>query len=372
MSIVSTIHDETDKRRSAMVSAILARSAIAISKDGPMRADGSNPYRGHKLVDIARACLSHAGIRSEGMDQRALVAAAFTQSRSDFPVLLENVLHKTLQAGYMLQADTWSRFCKRGQVSDFRQHKRYRAGSLGNLDAKTELGEFRNKVIPDGERATITAATKGNIINISREAIIDDDLNALTSLSEALGRAAKRTVEADVYAVLALNSGMGPTLDDGITLFHASHNNVSTGAPTVAAFESARVVMSAQKDVGGNDFLGLQPAVWLGPDAISGQARVVVNSTFDPDASNKLERANIAAGIVRDLIGTPRLTGAPWYFFADKDEAPVLEVAFLDGLDAPYVEWQDGFNVDGARGKVRMDYGVAGCDYRGAVRSTGV
>lgn len=368
---VRTVEDEVDKHRSAMTTAILARSAVVLSKDGVVRADSSNPFRGHKLLDIARACLIQAGARVEGMDQRALVAAAFTQSRSDFPVLLENVLHKTLQGAYALQADTWSRFCKRGQVSDFRPHKRYRVGSLSNLDAKNELGEYRNKTIPDGERATISAGTKGNLINISREMIIDDDLDAFTGLAAAMGRAAKRTVEADVYAALALNSGMGPTLDDGVTLFHANHFNVSTGAPTVASFEAARVVMSAQKDVGGNDFLALSPAVWLGPDGISGQARVVVNSTYDPDAANKLQRANIAAGMVREVVGSPRLAGTPWYFFADPNEAPVLEVAFLDGVDTPYVEWQDGFTVDGVRGKVRMDYGVAGCDFRGAVRSTG-
>ena len=244
-------------------------------------------------------------------------------------------------------------------------------GSLSNLESKTELGEFRNKTIPDGEKASITAATKGNIINISRETVINDDMGALTDMAASLGRAAKRTVESDVYATLALNSGMGPTLADGVTLFHANHNNVSTGAPTVTSFEAARVVLSAQKDVSGNDYLALTPAVWLGPDGISGQARVVVNSTYDPDASNKLQRANIAANMVQTIVGTPRLSSTPWYFFADPAQAPVLEVAFLDGNDTPYIELENGFSVDGARWKVRLDYGIAGVDYRGAVRSTG-
>ena len=218
---------------------------------------------------------------------------------------------------------------------------------------------------------SITAATKVNIINISRETIINDDLGALTSVTSAMGRAAKRTVEADVYATLALNSGMGPTLDDGITLFHASHNNVSTGAPLVASFEAARVVMAIQKDVSSNDFLALMPAVWLGPIGLGGAARVVLNSTYDPDTANKLQRANIAAGMVQDIVDTPRLSGLPWYFFANPLEAPVIEVAFLDGNDTPYLELENGFSVDGSSWKVRMDYGVAGVDFRGAVRSTG-
>lgn len=368
--LIVTVKDETDKRLDAMAQSVMARACV-VTTAGAVRADGSNPYRGHKLLDLARASLQAAGFKTDGMDQRALVAAAFTQSTSDFPVLLENVMHKTLQSAYALQADTWTRFCARGSVGDLRAHNRYRVGSLSNLESKTELGEFRNKSIPDGEKASITAATKGNIINISRETVINDDLGAFTGLATALGRAAKRTVEADVYATLALNSGFGPTLQDGITLFHASHNNVSTGAPLVASFDAARVILAQQKDVSGNDYLALTPAIWLGPIGLGGAARVVLNSTYDPDTANKLQRANIAAGMVGDIVDTPRLSGLPWFFFANPSEAPVLEVAFLDGNDTPYLEMENGFSVDGSSWKVRMDYGIAGVDYRGAVRSTG-
>lgn len=367
---ITTVKDEADKRMDAMTQSVLARASIVTAK-GLVVADGSNPYRGAKLLDLARASLQAAGIRTEGMDQRALVAAAFTQSTSDFPILLENVMHKALQAAYALQVDTWTRFCARGSVSDFRAHKRYRVGSLSNLEAKTELGEFRNKSIPDGEKATITATTKGNIINISRETVINDDLGAFTGLSAALGRAAKRTVEADVYALLALNSGMGPTLDDGITLFHASHANVSTGTVSVASFDAARVIMAAQRDVSSNDYLDLRPAVFLANSALEGAAKVVLNSTYDPDTANKLQRANIAAGLVQDIVTSARAQATVWNFFANPQEAPVIEVAFLDGNDLPYLEMEQGFTVDGSRWKVRMDYAVAGVDFRGAVRSTG-
>lgn len=363
--------DETDKFREAAVQAIMARGAV-VTKDGPVRADGSNPLRGHKLLDIARACLVRAGVRVDGMDQRAIVAAAFTQSTSDFPLLLENTMHKTLLSAYAIAPDTWTRFCKRGSVSDFRQHKRYRVGSMSNLDAKNELGEFKTKAIPDGERSSIQAATKGNIINLSRETIINDDLEALTGLSGALGRAAKRTVEADVYATLALNSGLGPTLEDGKSLFHADHGNIGTpAANTVAAWDEARAKMAQQKDPSGNDFLDLRPAVWLGPTGLGGTARVLNGAEYDPDTANKLQKPNMVRGLVGDIVDTPRLSGTPWYLFADPMDAAVLEVAFLDGVDTPYLEQEAGFTVDGVRWKVRLDYGVAGIDYRGAVRNAG-
>ncbi len=114
-----------------------------------------------------------------------------------------------------------------GSVSDFCAHKRYRTGSFGDLDTVNELAEFKSKSIPDGEAASIAATTKGNIASISRQAIVNDDLGAFTSLATKLGRAARRSIEADVYALLALNSGAGPTMGDGNALFHSSHGNVA-------------------------------------------------------------------------------------------------------------------------------------------------
>lgn len=369
---VVTVSDARDKARAAFEQSILARSGIVLNvKEGVVRADSSNPYRGMKLLDVARACLVQAGLKVDGMDQMQIVGMAITQSTSDFPILLGNVMHKALQAAYAIQADTWSMFCARGTVTDFRAHNRYRVGSLSNYDALNENGKFKNKPIPDGEKESITATTKGNIINISRQAIVNDDLGAFMDLATAFGRAGKRTVEADVYATLALNAGMGPTLNDGLPLFDAAHNNVGTGAPSVDNFDAGRVKMSNQLDVGGNDYLGLSPAVFLGPESLRGNALVIVNSTYDPDAANKLQRANKVAGLVRDVVGTPRLSGTPWYFFADPNQAPVLEVAFLDGNDTPYLEMQPGFDQDGMAWKARLDYGVAGRDFRGAYRSTG-
>jgi hypothetical protein len=369
---VQTLADESDKRRDAVVSALLGRAGV--EQDAKVRASMSaNPFRGHKLLDLARASLQRAGVKTDGMGQMEIVAAAFTQGTSDFPVLLENTMHKALQAAYTRAALTWNRFCATGSVGDFRAHNRYRTGSFGTLDAVNELGEFTNKSIPDGEKASIQAATKGNIINLSRQAIINDDLAAFVGLSGMLGRAAARTVEVDVYALLALNAGLGPVMGDGKTLFHADHKNITTAAAlSMAAIDADRVAMASQLDVSGNDFLDLRPAVLLVPIGLGGTARSINDAQYDPDTANKLQKPNIVNGLFRDIVDSPRLTGTRRYAFADATEAPVLEVAFLDGASDPYLEVQDGFDVDGARYKVRLDYGVAATDYRGAITNAGV
>lgn len=368
---IITVADESDKRRLAIVDTLMVRANIA-TPEQRKNVQAYNPYRGHTLLDIARASLQAAGIKTDGMGKMEIVGSAFTQGTSDFPVLLENTMHKTLQQAYALQADSWTRFCARGSVSDFRAHNRYRVGSLGNLDSKNELGEFKNKAIPDGEKSSIIAATKGNIINLSREAIINDDLGSFVGLAAMLGRAAKRTVEADVYAALALNSGLGPTLGDGKSLFHADHNNITTGAAlSMLAIDADRVAMASQLDVGGNDYLDLRPQVLLVATALGGTAKSINMAEYDPDTANKLQKPNTVRGLFGDIVDTPRLSGTRRYLFASPSEAPVMEVAFLDGNDTPYLELEQGFTVDGSRWKVRLDFGIAGVDYRGAVTNAG-
>ena len=368
---VEKTEDEADKRIAAASDALLVRSGVAV--DAKVRASMSgNPFRGAKLLDLARASVERLGIKAAGMSQLEVVAAAFTQGTSDFPVLLENTMHKALQASYATAALTWSRFCATGSVSDFRAHNRYRLGSFGSLDAVNELGEFVNKTIPDGEKGSITAGTKGNIINLSRTAIINDDLGAFVGLAGMLGRAAARTVEVDVYTLLALNSGLGPAMADGKTLFHADHGNISTAAAiSMAAIDADRVAMAMQKDVSGNDYLDLRPSVLLVPIGLGGTARSINDAQYDPDTANKLQKPNVVNGLFRDIVDTPRLSGTRRYLFAEATEAPVLEVAFLDGVQEPFIELQNGFDVDGARYKVRLDYGVGAIDYRGAVTNAG-
>lgn len=370
-SSVSTVEDESDKRRGAAVSALLVRAGYG-SKD-QVAAQGGNPYRGMSLVEMARASLEAHGINAKGRDKRELVAAAFTQSTSDFPILLTDAIHRVLLASYSLQALTWQRFCMRGQVSDFREHKRFRVGSLGNLQPKNELGEYKNVHIPDGEKSSISAATKGYIINLSREMIINDDLGAFTGQAAAMGRSAARTVEADVYALLRENGGLGPTMADGKPLLHADHGNVAAtaAAPSSDAFSDLRVLMSQHKDVSGNDYLDLRPAVWLGPVGLEAQAKLINQAQYEPNPGKNALTPNISLGMFRDIVGSPRLDGTRYYAFADVNEAAALEVAFLDGVDTPFIEQEDAFDTDGARFKVRLDYGVAAHDYRGIATNAG-
>jgi hypothetical protein len=199
--------------------------------------------------------------------------------------------------------------------------------------------------------------------------IINDDLNAFSRLATMLGRAAARSIEIDVYALLASN----PTMSDGVALFHASHGNlIASGvAPSAVAFDAMRVAMAIQKDPSGNDFLDLRPSNLLIGIGQGATARVINDALYDPDTANKLQRPNLAKGIFNNIIDTARITGNEYYAFAAPEEEPTIEVAFLDGVQEPYMEQEQAFEQDGMKWKVRLDYGVAAIGWRGAVKNPG-
>jgi ATP-dependent Clp endopeptidase proteolytic subunit ClpP len=373
--------DQRDKFREGATNWLLVKAGVAPMVEAAAKARGetlridAGEFRGVSNVDLAREALGNASIAVPGRSPDAIVRdamtarSAITQTTSDFPVLFETAIHRTLQAAYATTPDTWSRFCGTGTVTDFRAHTRYLRGSFGALDQVNEAGEFKNKPIPDLAKEVIKAKTVGNMINLSRQAIINDDMQVFSGLAVDLGRAAKLTIEIDVYALLNSN----PLMNDGVALFHATHGNLAGAgaAPSVAAFDAIRVAMASQKDVSGTEYLDIRPSIGLFPIGLGGGARILNGSQYDPDAVNKLQRPNIVAGLLSDIVDTPRLSGTAYYFFADPNIAPALEVVFLNGVTEPFTDSQDGWRVDGVEWKVRHDYGTGAVNYRSAYKQPG-
>jgi hypothetical protein len=371
--------DARDKWQRGAMAWLLTRSGMAgmVKKHDSTVAVDPGEFRGLRLMDLAREALTRAGRSVRGLDVMSLAGLAMTyrssyQTTSDFANLLENTMHKILRAAYATQNDTWSRFCGTASVSDFRTHNWYRMGALGSLDTINEHGEFKNKSIPDAAKATFSATTKGNIIAVSRQTIVNDDLGALARLAEMLGRAGKLTIEKAVFTNLLLNSGLGPTQSDAQAFFHSNRANVNSSAAaiTVASIEADRAVMRAQQDSNSQEYLDLMPSVLLVPVGKRGDALTINDAQFDP-ADNKFQKPNVVRGLFREVIDTPRLSGTRRYLFADPSVNPAILVSFLEGQQEPVLETQDGWRIDGVELKARLDFGVDFVDPKTAVTNAG-
>jgi len=368
--------DASEKFRAAATDAILLR-AIGMSdylEEIKNPAPGATDLRGYSLKEIARECLRLANRRTGG---HILEMVGRAMTSSDFPYILADSARKALFVGFDTAEETWDQWCGVGEVSDFKAHTLVRASEADDLNEINEKQEYTY-----GERTeakeTYQIATYGKLFAITRQAIINDDLNALTDVPAAHGESAARKIGDLPYAVLTANAAMG----DGVLLFHATHANVGTGGVVnVTSIGEAEKLMGVQKDLRGLRRLNIRPQYFLGPWAIKGVAEVFFRSeryaaeavAGTPDEAFAATRANPYAGDVLTRIYDARLDTASvtaWYLTARKGKT--VTVFFLNGIRRPYLETKAGWSVDGVEYKCRIDAAAKAVHWAGMVYNAGV
>lgn len=338
---------------------LLARAGI--DKD---KADAKdNAYNAMTLRELARASLVDRGISVAGQNAMGMVGLAFTHSSSDFGQILIDVAHKSLLKGWETAAENFDQFTSRGTLTDFRAAKRVGLGDFGYLPQVGEGEEYTYGTIGD-EGASVALATYGQLFSITRQAIINDDMHLLTKIPEKMGQAARATIAKLVFALLTGNA----KAQDGKALFDASHKNTITNAVLdLANIDKGIQMMNGFVNARGEP-LAIEPEFMLLPTSMYTRGLQLIKSA-------SVEGADANSGIINPLrdIVTPvksaRLQAADeksWYLINKE----AIEVSYLDGIDTPYMEQQQGFTVDGVSTKVRIDAGVNVIDYRGIVKVT--
>ena len=352
---VVMLEGEREKARTGMQAAIMARANLA--KD-----DRANQFRGYSLMDMARECLAAERVDVRGKSKLEVVAAAFT-STSDFPLLLANVAEKAMMKGYEEAEETFQLWTSVGTLTDFKAGRRVGLNDFPTLLEVKEGAEYKFATV--GERGeTVQLATYGRKFMLTRQAIINDDLDAFSKIPLGMGRAAIRTVGDLVYAILTSN----PNMADGVALFHANHGNLPTAAAiSTASVDAMRVAMAKQTAGGGA--LNLKLAKLLVPVALGGTARVVANSEFEV-GSTSTTKNNTTPNSVRgtfEVIEDARLDATSatiWFGAANPAMHDTIEVSYLDGISTPTLEQQGGWDIDGVEFKVRLDAAVKALDHR--------
>nr|DAY08639.1 MAG TPA: major capsid protein [Bacteriophage sp.] len=338
---------------------LLARAGI--DKDKANAKD--NAYNAMTLRELARASLVDRGISVSGQNAMSMVGLAFTHSSSDFGQILIDVAHKSLLKGWETAAENFDQFTSRGTLTDFRAAKRVGLGDFGHLPQVGEGEEYTYGTIGD-EGASVALATYGQLFTITRQAILNDDMHLLTKIPEKMGQAARATIAKLVFALLTGNA----KAQDGKALFDTSHKNTITNAVLdLANIDKGIQLMNGFVNARGEP-LAIEPEFMLLPTSMYTRGLQLIKSA-------SVEGADANSGIINPLrdIVTPvksaRLQAADeksWYLINKE----AIEVSYLDGIDTPYMEQQNGFTVDGVSTKVRIDAGVNVIDYRGIVKVT--
>ncbi|UXU75542.1 MULTISPECIES: prohead protease/major capsid protein fusion protein [unclassified Paracoccus (in: a-proteobacteria)] len=332
----------------------------------------SREFRGLSLIELARHALGRAGRSMSGMSKievatEALLGRAGLHSTGDFPFILANVANKTLRRAYETTPRTFAVWARQRTIADFKPVSVTQLAGAPSLLAVPESGEFTYGTVGEG-REVYGLLTYGRIVGITRQVLVNDDLDAFTRVPAAYGAAAADLESDIVYSILTGN----PVMGDGQALFHASHGNLGTaGAISEASLSEAYRLFGAQRGLEGR-LIGVLPRfIIVPPGARSVEARKNVAATT-PDAVAGVNAFANRLEVVEEARLIPASGADPWFIAADPARIDTVEYAYLDGQQGVYTEVRQGFEVDGIEIKARHDFAAKAIDWRGLYRNAGV
>ncbi|HHK41647.1 MAG TPA: hypothetical protein ENJ50_04435 [Planctomycetaceae bacterium] len=311
-------------------------------------------------------------------DSRAVLRAAFPSvveagySTIDIGGILSNVANKFLLDGFFSVERTWRNITAVRNVSDFKTVTSYRLVGKDQYEQVAPGGELKSGTLGE-EKYTNQADTYGLMLSIDRRDIINDDLDAITTVPRKLGRGSG----------LKINDIFWSTFMNNSSFFTAGNNNYLTGATTALSIDgltSAEVAFLDQVDGDGKP-IGIMPAILLVPTALSAVGSQLFKSMElrDTTSNTKYPVSNPHQGKFRvevsRYLSNSQYTGnssKAWYLLAEASDLPVIEVAFLNGQESPTIETaQADFNKLGIQMRGYHDFGVALQDPRGGVKAKG-
>ena len=365
--------------------------------------------RGYQRAGTLRRHPQYAQMMSEALDvlegaRRGLHGMLRFQEAmgtADFPLLMGDVLSRQLLGTYAETPQTWSAYCRRGVVPDFRTVKRFAVdGAEGVLPTVGQNSTYLPQVLNE-TKYEYSVSKRGRIIKWSWEAWINDDLDALGSSSPArLARAARRSE--DKFAT-ELHVGTTGLLSTVYTTANRNIINTTNGAAStnpalsIIGLQDAFTVMGLQVD-GDSEPIGIDGVILEVPPSLEVTARNILNATeikvgADSGAQQIMTsnwmKSKVAL-VVNPYIPVVASSGngrTTWFVHASPSVGrPAFEVGFLRGHEAPALFQRTGdqqrvgggtspmdgaFEDDSTAFKIRHVFGGTALDGKSTYGSNG-
>ena len=289
---------------------------------------------------------------------RPILAAAWaTHSISG---ILSSTVNKFLLAGFNGVESSWRSISAVRSVNDFKVLTSYRLNGSMKFEKLANGGELKNAGVSDESR-TISADTYGIMTSVTRTDLINDDLGALTAVPQRIGRG----------GALKLNDVFWASFQDDSSFFTTGRGNKKTtaGALSLSNLKAIATLFRKLKDPDGNP-VAVEPRVLLVPSDIELAAAEIMGSALLVGGSSAGPNVNVLAGRYQ-VVSTSYLSSAEdYYLLASPADMPVMEVAFLNGVQSPIVETAEAdFNTLGVQMRGYFDFGVAKAEYLAGVKA---
>jgi phage major head subunit gpT-like protein len=304
-----------------------------------VRAAKSNGYTGSERI-------------STGTLQPILMAAFATHTISN---LLEAAVNKFLLSGFNAVEQVWQQISAVRSVSDFKAVNMYRLNGSFKFAKVGNAGELKVAAGSDTKRS-LSAETYGITTQLTRQDIINDDLNALSLIPQRIGRG----------AALSLNEVIwGEFLSSNSSYYQAATAG-SGNALSFSSLSAATTAFRKLSDPDGNP-LGITPRVLLVPPELELTAAqlmtqsLLIASGLASTSSKTVEpSANVLAGRYRVVTSNYLTSASTWWLMADAADLNALDVVFLNGQQVPTIEQvQPDYQLLGVAMRGYMDFGVS-------------
>ncbi|VTR92810.1 Uncharacterized protein OS=Isosphaera pallida (strain ATCC 43644 / DSM 9630 / IS1B) GN=Isop_2434 PE=4 SV=1 [Gemmata massiliana] len=339
--------------------------------DETIRAAGHHFHGSRKSDDFIRAAL----------DADRMIRASQGFTTVSLSNVLGNTANKAMNAAYEAQAVAWKLIAAVRSHSDFKAVTRVRLDSTGAFKKVGQDGELKHVGLSEGAY-TNQLATFGAIIALTRQMMINDDLQAFLEIPRLLGRMSALRIEELVFVTLLSNPG---------SFFSGGNGNLLTGAGSafgVAALTASEAAFDNQVDSNGKPILTvpdrvLVPTTLKTPAAIMYKDTTLVTTTdtqlysadnphagkYQPVVSPYLNNTAIKD---QDGAAITGQSSTAWYQFANPAVRAAIAVAFLNGQETPTIQdAETDFSTLGRQWRAFHDFGVGMEDTTAVVKNAG-
>lgn len=321
------------------------------------------------------------GVGGIKRDVEGVLRAAF--STTDISNILSNTANKSLLAGYNGVEAAWREVASVSSNSDFKTATRVRLLVDGAFEKVGPAGVLQHGKLND-QSFTNTVETFGQLFSLTRQQIINDDLSAISSMPNMIGRIAAERLNREFWGLWNSSAATFWTstklayTQNGVGGTQANYLTGATTALSIDALAAAEAAINGYFDPNGMA-LTVSPEVLLVPPGLKRLADQIYNSTETRDTTASTHRgtSNEFGGRFRPVmsryLADTTLTGnsaIAWYLLSRN--IPVADVAFLNGNETPTIEQAAAnFNTLGVDFRGYWDFGVAMQDPRGGIRCKG-
>jgi hypothetical protein len=366
------------KPREVLAAALLLRAGFSTAAEkliGERPTEEAHGLRCHSLVDICQAALTLSA-QDIPHERNEMIRAAF--STSGLSVAVGDAAAKIALESYRESPASWRSFAKVVPLNNFLEAKLVRVLFGGEYQVVGAGGELKHGHLNE-DVFTIRADTAGMLLGITRQDVINDNLQMLAGAAQAQGRAGVRYISDVVFDLLLRNKA-----PDGTDFFSEANNNLHAGAETALSYVAlcnAIAKMAAMTDGEGRN-IDVRAKTLLAPVELDADARQIINSQmlqrYVASGTDQQPQGNALIGqltpVSEPRLSNPRFTGhspSAWYLFSAPVDGAVT-VGFVGGVENPVVEQFDQPPDSlGLLYRGYIDFGVALSDPRATKKFTG-